>query len=287
MGQYLRGMNGAGHYVVPVMFSPLVRPDRLSAVLRACLRALRRRGLSTWWREIALIGVLYAAYEFSRGLGDVDVKSALSNGSEILHLERVWHLAPEHVLNQALTHMTVLAVAASYFYSLMHYIVTPAVLIWMYRSHKAQYGFARTALALSTAIGLVGYLVLPTAPPRMVNGSGLSDILADTQNWGWWSDDGSVPKGLGDLTNQFAAMPSLHVGWALAVAIALMGATRSRWRRLWLLHPLITLFVVLVTGNHYWLDAIVATVLLSAVLAVQTGWRPATAPVPRPRLSET
>jgi MFS superfamily sulfate permease-like transporter len=82
-------------------------------------------------------------------------------------------------------------------------------------------------------------------------------------------------------------MPSLHVGWALAVAIALIGATRTKWRRLWLLHPLITLFVVLVTGNHYWLDAIVATVLLSAVLVLQNGWRPATLAVPRPRMSES
>jgi hypothetical protein len=82
-------------------------------------------------------------------------------------------------------------------------------------------------------------------------------------------------------------MPSLHVGWALTIAIALMAATRSRWRRLWLLHPLVTLLVVVVTGNHYWLDAIVVSVLLGAVVMLQNGWRPVPVAVPHPRMSES
>src|SRR3954452_13584455 len=155
------------------MSSPFVRPDRLTAVLKAWAGAVQRRLLSAWWREIILIGLLYGAYELSRGLGDVDALKASANGQEILHLERVWHLDPERVLNDALQHATFLAVAASYFYSLMHYLVTPAVLVWMYRSHRAEYGRARTALAISTGLGLIGYLFLPTAPPRMLADSGL------------------------------------------------------------------------------------------------------------------
>jgi hypothetical protein len=82
-------------------------------------------------------------------------------------------------------------------------------------------------------------------------------------------------------------MPSLHVGWALAVAIALMTASKTKWSRLWLLHPLITLLVVVVTGNHYWMDVIVVSVLLSVVVVLQAGWRPATVAVPRPRMGES
>jgi PAP2 superfamily len=262
-------MRGARHYVVPVMQWPIPRPDRLSAGLRVCLSAVRRRIFSAWWREIILIGILYGAYEFGRGAGDIDVQSALTNGRDILRLEKLWHLDPERLLNHALTHMTFLAVVASYFYSAMHYLVTPAVLIWMYRSHRESYGFARTALAISTAIGLVGYVLLPTAPPRMVRNSGLHDILAMTQAWGWWGDEGSVPRGWGSLTNQFAAMPSLHVGWALWCGVLIFLHAKHRWvRLLGASYPVLTTIVVMATGNHYLLDAIAGglTVAVGALL---------------------
>src|SRR5690242_14508203 len=213
----------------------------------------RRRA---WWRELLLIGFLYGAYELSRGASDVDVSAAFANGHEILRIEQLWHLDPERVLNNALHHFTFLAVIASYFYSVMHYLVTPAVLVWLYRSHRGQYGRARTALAISTGLGLVGYVFVPTAPPRMLEG-GLRDILADTQAYGWWGNDGSVPKGWGGLTNQFAAMPSLHVGWAIWCGAAIALYARRRWvRALGVAYPVMTTLVVMATGNHYLLDAV-------------------------------
>jgi hypothetical protein len=253
-----------------VSLSTLVRPGRLSGAMRAGLASVQRRlpllsRGATWWREILLIGVLYGAYELSRGLGDVNVHSALSNGRAILHLEQVWHLAPERVLNGALEHATFFAVIASYFYSLMHYVVTPVVLVWMYRKHHENYGSARTALAISTAVGLVGYLLLPTAPPRMLAHSGLRDTLADTQAYGWWGGEGSVPRGLGALTNQFAAMPSLHVGWAIWCGVLVAMYARRRWvKLLGIAYPIATTIVVMATGNHYLLDAIAGGVVMAA-----------------------
>jgi len=249
-----------------MMFTPFVRSDRLSAGLRAWVGSFGRRAARrTWWREILLIGVLYGAYELSRGLGDVDVSTAMANGREIMHLERLWHLDPERVLNQGLHHALFLAVVASYFYSIMHYLVTPAVLVWLYRSHRAEYGRARTALAISTALGLDGYLTLPTAPPRMLGHSGLIDILAETQHYGWWSDDGSVPQGLGGLTNQFAAMPSLHVGWAVWCGAVIALYARNRWARvLGITYPILTTLVVMATGNHYFLDAVAGAAVIAA-----------------------
>jgi hypothetical protein len=248
----------------------LVRPGRLSGAARTGLTAIQRRlpllrRGATWWREVLLIGVLYGAYELSRGLGDVNVRSAVSNGRAILHLEQVWHLAPERVLNEALEHATWVAVAASYFYSVMHYIVTPVVLVWMYRKHRDHYGSARTALAISTVVGLVGYLLLPTAPPRMLAHSGLRDTLADTQGYGWWGGEGSVPRGLGALTNQFAAMPSLHVGWAIWCGVLVAMYARRRWvKLLGIAYPITTTIVVMATGNHYLLDAIAGGVTMAA-----------------------
>jgi hypothetical protein len=234
-----------------------------------------------WWRELLLIGVLYGAYELVRGIGDVDVPSAFSNGRAIMHLEKVWHLAPERFLNEVLEHATYLAVIASYFYSVMHYIITPVVLVWMYRKHRDQYGPARTALAFSTTLGLVGYSLLPTAPPRMIAGSGLHDTLAATQHWGWWGGEGSVPRGLGALTNQFAAMPSLHVGWAIWCGVLIAVYAQRRWvKLLGIAYPLTTTLVVMATGNHYLLDAIAGalTMGVGALLAAAVTHR--TAPVP-------
>jgi hypothetical protein len=116
-------------------------------------------------------------------------------------------------------------------------------------------------LAAVTAAALVLHLLFPLAPPRMLAATG----LVDTARVYGPSVYGSPATD--SLSNQFAAMPSLHFGWALMVAVGLIVATRSRWRRLWLLHPALTLLVIVGTANHYWLDAIVATGLLGLALA--------------------
>jgi len=239
---------------------------------------------ATWRREILLVAILYGGYELARGMGDMSVRAALGNGREILHVERVWHLNPERVLNEAIEHVTWLAVGAAYFYSVMHYVVTPTVLIWMYRKHRAHYGPTRTALVLSTTLGLVGYLLLPTAPPRMLSHSGLQDTLADTQSYGWWGGEGSAPRGLGVLTNQFAAMPSLHVGWAIWCGALIAMYARRRWvRALGVGYPVATTIVVMATGNHYLLDAIAGAVTMGAGALLTAAFSRRTSP---PRVSE-
>jgi hypothetical protein len=249
-------------------------------MLRDGWTAVRRRGLpawtrsSSWWREVVLVGILYGAYELSRGLGDINVHSAVANGQAILNWERLWHLAPERGLNEAIEHVTWIAVAASYFYSVMHYVVTPTVLVWMYRKHREQYGPARTALAFSTILGLLGYLFIPTAPPRMLRHSGLQDTLAHTAGYGWWGGEGSVPRGLGALTNQFAAMPSLHVGWAIWCGVLIAMYARRRWVKvLGVMYPLTTTIVVMATGNHYLLDALAGAVTMAAGAALMLLFR--------------
>ncbi|CAM5624664.1 hypothetical protein [Streptomyces afghaniensis 772] [Streptomyces afghaniensis] len=121
--------------------------------------------------------------------------------------------------------------------------------------------WARRVLAAVTAAALVLHLLFPLAPPRMLAATG----LVDTARAYGPSVYGSPATD--SLSNQFAAMPSLHFGWALMVAVGLIVATRSRWRWLWLLHPLLTLPVIVGTANHYWLDSIVATALLGLALA--------------------
>lgn len=221
-----------------------------------------------WLREVVLVGAIYGAYELSRGLQHGAVHIATRNGRDILHWEQSIDLAPEKLLTHALISVTPLAVVAAYFYSTMHYVITPVVLVWMYRCHARQYRTARTALAFSTLLGLIVFYLLPTAPPRLLAHAGIPDALFDVRHWGWWGGEGSVPRGLGGLTNQFAAMPSLHVGWALWCGFLLCRySSRMLVRVLGVLYPLVTTFVVLATGNHYLLDAVAG----AAVMAVGAG----------------
>ncbi|MGC0354280.1 hypothetical protein RKD25_001569 [Streptomyces sp. SAI-124] len=144
----------------------------------------------------------------------------------------------------------------------MHFPATVAFLVWLYLKRPAHYVWARRVLAAVTGAALVLHLVFPLAPPRMLAAAGLVDTAKV------YGPSVYGPPQTDSLSNQFAAMPSLHFGWALMVAIGLIVATRSRWRRLWLLHPLVTLVVIVGTANHYWMDAVVATALLGIALAV-------------------
>lgn len=227
--------------------------------------------LPAWVREFVFIAVLYTAYELTRGVGQGGLHIAMRNGRDILKWEHDWHLSPEHVLTHAILHLTVVAVVASYFYSTMHYLITPIVLIWMYRCHRADYGHARTVLAFSTIIGLIGFYFIPTAPPRLLPHGGVLDVLLHVQQYGWWGGEGSVPKGLGSLSNQFAAMPSMHVGWALWCGVLIFKFAPRAWLRwLGLAYPMLTSIVVIATGNHYLLDAVagVVVIALGYVLAI-------------------
>ena len=115
-----------------------------------------------------------------------------------------------------------LSLFGSFWYATAHYVVTAVVLVWLYRRGADVYVPARRALLVGTIIALVAYLLLPTAPPRLFGG--YADVLALTSGDGWWGGDASAPKGLGGLTNQLAAFPSLHAGWALWVAMVLQRA---------------------------------------------------------------
>lgn len=210
------------------------------------------------------MGALYAVYEVSRGLQRGWNPTADRNGRTIQRWEDAVHLAPEQPLNEALHHLPVLAVMAAYFYATLHYIVTPAVLVWLYRAHPTHYRSARTCLAAATLTALIGYWRFPATPPRLVSRGGINDIVAEVEQWGWWSGRTSAPGGLGGLINEYAAMPSLHVGWALWSGWLLFRHARRRvWRGCGLAYPVLTTLVVVATGNHYLADALVGALLIA------------------------
>jgi len=217
--------------------------------------------------ELALLATLYVAYSAARLLADDDRRTALGNARDLLHIEAVLHLDVESGLNRALTRVPDLALVASYWYAALHYLVTPAVLLWVYRRHPLGYRRVRNALVVATATGLVGFVLLPMAPPRML--PGFVDTLSATSAQGWWGGDASAPKGLGGLTNELAAMPSLHVGWAIWCAWVVVLCTRTWWlRALASAYALGTVLVVVGTANHYLLDAVAGAAVVALAVAV-------------------
>lgn len=216
----------------------------------------RWRWKSTWQWEILL--VVYAAYDGSRLLVDGKRDKAMQHGEDILSLERTLHLSPEHWLNHAFFDHSWLGIPADYMYATLHYVLTVGVLFWLWRFHRSGYRQARTWLGLTTMIGLVGFIAFPTAPPRMLDiGHDFVDTLAEHASIGWWGGGGGTPEGLGDVTNEFAAMPSLHVGWAVWCGGLIYRHARNRAVRiLGLLYPVSIAIVVMGTANHYLLDAV-------------------------------
>ena len=231
--------------------------------LRARLgRLVRRRGL----RELLLIAVVYCIYDTSRFFVEGRQATAFAHAGRVMHLESALDVAWEQTVNNALAAHRFLAVSADYMYATLHYIVTPLVLIWLWRRHRNDYSRARTTLMVATILGLIGFTLLPVAPPRML--PGFVDTMAKYSNFGWWSQDASAPRGVGQFTNEFAAMPSLHVGWALWCGWQLVRHGKHRITQVaGVLYPALMVLIVIATGNHYLLDAVagVAVVVLAGM----------------------
>ncbi|MGY0067510.1 phosphatase PAP2 family protein [Streptomyces sp. QTS137] len=221
-----------------------------------------------WWTELPLILLVYACYSAGRLFVRGDVTDAVNHGLAILRIEQALRLNAEHPLNRLFTREPWLGVPADFWYASLHYLVTPALLIWLFRSRAAHFRAARTWLMTSTFIGLIGFTLLPTCPPRLLDAShGFVDTMAQYSSYGWWAGEASAPRGLGGLTNQYAAMPSLHVGWALWCGVVLWrhGGTRLA-KTAGVLYPLVTLVVVMGTANHYFLDAVAGAAVMGAGL---------------------
>lgn len=211
-----------------------------------------------WWTELTLLAVVYAAYSAGRLLARGDVNTAVDHGMAILRAEKALLLNAEHPLNRLFTDTPALGIPADFAYASLHYLVTPVILVWLFRRRPARYRAARTWLMLSTLLGLVGFTLVPTCPPRLLDaGQGFVDTMAQYSSYGWWGGQASAPRGMGAMTNQYAAMPSLHVGWALWCGVMLWRHGRTPlMKALGVAYPLLTTLVVMGTANHYFLDAV-------------------------------
>jgi hypothetical protein len=236
-------------------------PEPAAAIRRPSPRSTAAR--PPLGRELLLVVGLFVVYKVGRQLADGHTAEAFRNANRVWDWERTLHLPGEGSVQGALLHSDTVVHLANTYYATVHFPATVAFLVWMYLRRPVHYVWARRVLAAVTAAALALHLTFPLAPPRLLAAAG----LVDTGQVYGPTVYGAHPA-TDEMANQFAAMPSLHFGWALMVAIGLIAATRSRLRWLWLLHPLLTLLVIVGTANHYWLDAVVATALLGIALAV-------------------
>lgn len=253
---------------------------RVSAATRARLAGVMAYlAQPRWWVEILLIWGIYSAYSRVRNIGGKDVDRAFGNGRSIAQIEQHLHIAFEPALNRWVHVNGWVADLSALHYHTLHWWITIGVFVWLFWRRRESYRRASLVLALTTLIALAGFFLIPTAPPRMY--PGYVDIMAQTASWGWWEGSGS--PGPESVTNQFAAMPSLHCGWAIWCGVMIAMYARRTWVRvLGVLYPISTAFVVIGTANHYALDviAIVAVIAVSMAI-VYMPWRQAADAVAR------
>jgi PAP2 superfamily len=223
-------------------------------------------------REVAMLGALYVAYEGVRLAVQGGRPLALAHGERILALERRWHIAVDPWLNAELTVRPALAIPACFAYASLHNLVTLSVLGWLWLRRSAAYPAARTALVVTTLLGLAGFWLVPVAPPRML--PGFTDTMLAYGDYGWWGSAADPSSGLAHLTNQFAAMPSLHVGWAAWCGWYVLRLARRWWPRvLGAGYPVLISVVVIGTANHYLLDVVAGMAVLAAGVGCAQAFR--------------
>ncbi|HEX4903388.1 MAG TPA: phosphatase PAP2 family protein [Acidimicrobiales bacterium] len=244
-----------------------------------------------WWRELLYIGAFYLLYSFVRNLfgsqgtgDDIDASVAYEHARQMIDVERTLGLYFEADLQRWYLDLPAMGLIRVWniFYGTAHFVVTAFALLWLFRTDKARYPRWRNTLAATTGVALIGFAAYSLMPPRLLDSPGpygacrLYDPAAAAEappgadqhegcdrygyvdtivvHGGWISYDDDKAAG---LTNQYAAMPSMHIGWSVWSALVLAPMARRRWTRaLAWSYPVLTLFAIVVTANHYWIDAI-------------------------------
>jgi PAP2 superfamily len=281
-----------------------------------------RRGPRTklrWWREALYIALVYLAYstvrnQFGSGAGDqVDADPAFHHARAIIHIERNLGLYFEQHLQHWYLSLPAdgLIRAWNVYYGIFHFAVAFFALVYLYRKAPQRYRLWRNTLAFTTLVALVGFATFSLMPPRLLDDPGIYGgcrVYADAPPgqlpdeagdppcdrygyvdtvavFGGWASFGSDE--MAAVSNQYAAMPSMHIGWSTWCALVLAPLIRRRWlRALVIAYPVLTLFDIIVTANHYWLDGVGGLVCLGAgylvARTVTRAWEARRGPVTLP-----
>ncbi|MBM3660234.1 MAG: inositol phosphorylceramide synthase [Actinobacteria bacterium] len=221
-------------------------------------------GFRRWWGsrvgaplllEILICAALLAIYKGARLVARGDVDVALDNARRVIDVERALGVFNEEAVQRLALNSVGFIKFLNAYYLYAHFAVTIAFLVWLYVRHPFGYLSARRVLVVVTFVGLLGHALYPLAPPRMLDGFVDTARVFGPSSYG---DGGAY----GGLANQFAAMPSLHFAWAVVVAWGMWRFSKSHWRFVGVLHPILTLAAIVLTANHYWIDAFFGLLLV-------------------------
>lgn len=235
-----------------------------------------------WWKEAMIVAVFYLVYSWTRNqfgsnriAADGIPENAFTNAERVIRIERLMGLYHEETIQELFLSSTQFIQILNAFYGTAHFFVTIAVFALLFWKRPAVFPQWRNTLAAMTALAIIGFALFPLMPPRLLDepcprdadgeyggacieseyrsaggGFGFVDTLADYG--GPWSFDSDQ---VASISNQYAAMPSLHIGWSTWCAVAIWPLLRRRWHRIAVLaYPLLTMFTIIVTGNHFWID---------------------------------
>lgn len=264
-----------------------------------------------WWREVLYIVLVYVGYsavrnQFGSGAGtSVDPDPAFHHAEAVIQVQRNIGLYFEDRLQQWYLDLPLdgLIRLWNVYYGVLHFVVAAVALVLLFRKAPERYRLWRNTLAATTLLALVGFASFSLMPPRLLDDPGIyggCQVYADTTpdaleargvvagqapcddfgyvdtiaEYGGWASFGSDE--MAAVSNQYAAMPSMHIGWSTWCALVLVPLARRRWLR-WLAiaYPVLTLFDIIVTGNHYWIDGLAGLGCLAlgyAVARVATAW---------------
>ena len=244
----------------------------MGAPATATLRRPHNRWLAFFernWRhfaEVLFIVPAYIAYQFVRGTVAADAGQAFDNATRLIDIEQRLGIFHEATLQQWILPRAWMVDAVNYIYIWGHLPVIIGVAIWLYLKHRENYALMRNAFLISGLIALLGFSTVPLAPPRYMPEFGFTDTIINARSYYIFQN----PK----IVNQYAAMPSLHFGWDLLVAVAIGCNTRLRAVKVFAFFmPVLTLSGIVLTANHYFLDAAAGALVAFMGLTIAWGLR--------------
>jgi hypothetical protein len=225
-------------------------------------RRLRDGHVLYWWVEVLAILAFYLVYSAIRNANGSHPAGAFKHAKEIISLEHHLGIFHEATIQKWALHFKPLIITANYLYGSLHFVVTIGVGIWLFRKQSEDYPRFRNTLAVTTGLALIGFSLYPLMPPRLLHLEHLNIGFVDTlQKYPtiWSFDSGPAAR----VSNQYAAMPSVHIAWATWCALAMVPRLKSTGAKILAAsYPFVTLVVIVITANHYVIDAVGGLVIL-------------------------
>jgi len=218
-----------------------------------------------WWREVLITLGIYIVYSFVRNTNEGSTTTAFRHAKDVIRWQKAIGINVEETLQDWALNARPLIIAMNYIYGSLHFIITAGVIVYLFRKQSDDYPRWRNTLAVMTVFALIGFITWPLMPPRLLPESySFVDTLARYPTF-WTFNSGAMQE----VSNQYAAMPSLHFGWAMFCVCSTVPHIRRRgWRIAMMAYPGLTLTAIVLTGNHYILDAVAGAIVFGLAYLV-------------------